>query len=101
MGSPGAGENNIERLTEYFDDLASAPYLLNPNAATYGFITHDNPSSTAAEVHYALNKSHLSGVFMWELSKDYNGRQQPLLNAMNSAFAQSSAVDTDAVASPH
>jgi GH18 family chitinase len=52
-------------------------------------------------VHYALNKRHLGGVFMWELSQDYNGHQQPLLNAMHSAFVQSSAGDTDAVAPPH
>ena len=106
-GAPSVTYAQVEQYlasgkwTEYFDDLASAPYLLNPNATTYGFITYDNPSSTAAKVHYALNKRHLGGVFMWELSEDYNGHQQPLLNAMHSAFAQSSAVDTDAVASPH
>jgi chitinase len=82
--------------TEYFDDLASAPYLLNPNASVYGFITYDNAASTAAKVHYALNKRHLGGVFMWELSQDYNGREQPLLNAMHSAFVPAAKAESAA-----
>jgi GH18 family chitinase len=57
----------------------------------FGFITYDNPSSTSAKVGYALSKRHLGGVFMWELSQDYNGHSQPLLNAMHSAFAKASA----------
>ena len=90
-GAPTVTYAQVEQLlatgqwTEYFDDLASAPYLLDPNSKTYGFITYDNPASTAAKVRYALNKRHLGGVFMWELSQDYDGRTQPLLNAMHSA----------------
>jgi len=73
--------------TENFDDLAAAPYLTNPDG-TFGFITYDNPASTAAKVAYALSQHHLGGVFMWELSQDYNGHTQPLLNAMHTARAR-------------
>ena len=55
----------------------------------YGFITYDNPASTAAKkVTYALSTKQLGGVFMWELSQDYNGQTQPLMDAMYGAFAQ-------------
>ncbi len=93
-GAPTVLYSQVEPLleagdwTENFDDLASAPYLLNPNSPTFGFITYDNPASTSAKVSYALGKRHVGGVFMWELSQDYNGHGQPLLNAMHSAFAQ-------------
>jgi GH18 family chitinase len=96
-GAPTVLYSQVEPLlqagewTENFDDLASAPYLLNSDGPMFGFITYDNPSSTSAKVGYALSKRHLGGVFMWELSQDYNGHSQPLLNAMHSAFAKASA----------
>jgi GH18 family chitinase len=76
--------------TEKFDDIADAPYLVNPDGK-FGFITYDNPSSTSAKVTYALSQRHLGGVFMWELSQDYNGHTQPLLNAMHSALVHAAA----------
>jgi chitinase len=96
-GAPTVTYSQVEQLlktgawTENWDDLAAAPYLLDSTASTFGFITYDNPTSTSEKVSYALNKRHLGGVFMWELSQDYNGTTQPLLNAMHSVFAQSAA----------
>jgi GH18 family chitinase len=95
-GAPTVLYSQVEPLleagewTENFDDLASAPYLLNADGAMFGFITYDNPSSTSAKVDYALGQHHLGGVFMWELSQDYNGHSQPLLNAMHSALVKAS-----------
>jgi GH18 family chitinase len=37
-------------------------------------------------VKYALEQQHLGGVFMWELSQDYDSEGQPLLNAMSTAL---------------
>ena len=96
-GAPSLTYAQIERLLktgawmENFDDLASAPYLLDPSSKKYGFITYDNAASTGAKVSYALSQKHLGGVFMWELSQDYNGQTQPLLDAMYSAFVQATA----------
>ena len=96
-GAPTVIYSQVEELlktgewSENFDDLASAPYLLDPSAPMFGFITYDNPSSTSEKVSYALRKRHLGGVFMWELSQDYNGVSQPLLNAMHSAFVHAAA----------
>ena len=105
-GAPTVIYSQVEQLlktgvwTENFDDLADAPYLLDPNASMFGFITYDNPSSTSEKVSYALTKRHLGGVFMWELSQDYNGTSQPLLNAMHSAFVHAAA-ETNATAPAH
>ena len=97
-GAPTVLYSQVESLLkagdwiENFDDLAAAPYLLNADGPKFGFITYDNPSSTSAKVDYALSKRHLGGVFMWELSQDYNGHSQPLLKAMHSALVKASAV---------
>jgi chitinase len=91
-GAPTVTYAQVEQLlqtgdwTENFDDMASAPYLLDASSKKYGFITYDNPASTATKVTYALTQKNLGGVFMWELSQDYNGHTQPLLDAMYSAL---------------
>ncbi len=96
-GAPTVLYSQVEEIlktgewSENYHDLADAPYLLDPNAPRFGFITYDNPSSTAAKVTYALSEHHLGGVFMWELSQDYNGATQPLLAAMHSAFVAATA----------
>jgi len=71
--------------TQAVDPLASAPYATNPNTAHIGFLTYDTPSSTALKVNYALKTRGLGGVFMWEISQDYDGKTQPLMSAMHSA----------------
>jgi GH18 family chitinase len=101
-GAPTVIYSQVEQLlktgdwSENWDDLADAPYLLDPNAPMFGFITYDNPTSTSKKVTYALSQRHLGGVFMWELSQDYNGQSQPLLNAMHSAYAAAEADTTHA-----
>jgi chitinase len=72
--------------TQHVDPLASAPYLIRTNPTNIGFITYDTPASTILKVNYALQTRGLGGVFMWELSQDYDGKQQSLLNAMYTAF---------------
>jgi chitinase len=99
QGAPTVTYMQAEQLiasgawSENFDDLAQAPYLLDPQDEPFGFITYDNPSSTSAKVAYALRQRHLGGVFMWEISQDYNGHNQPLLNAMHSAMVDAAAVE--------
>jgi chitinase len=94
QGAPTVTYTQVEQLmkaggwSENWDDLADAPYLLDANFPTFGFITYDNPTSTTKKVQYALAQKHLGGVFMWELSQDYDGDGQPLLNAMSSALKQ-------------
>jgi GH18 family chitinase len=58
-----------------------SPYLMRQTPAA-GFITYDDPSSTARKVAYALEERNLGGVFMWELSGDYDGKKQELLDSM-------------------
>lgn len=66
------------------DKAAKSPYLVHEDGP--GILTYDNASSTAGKVVYALGKRKLGGVFMWELSADYDGRSQDLLDAMYRAF---------------
>jgi chitinase len=70
-----------------FDPIAMAPYLVR-TSPTPGFITYDDPASTARKVAYALAVRDLGGVFMWELSQDYDGHKQDLLDSMYKSFTQ-------------
>jgi chitinase len=70
-----------------FDPIAMAPYLVR-TAPAPGFITYDDPASTARKVAYALEVRGLGGVFMWELSQDYDGHKQDLLDSMYKSFRQ-------------
>jgi chitinase len=70
------------------DTLAMAPYLVNSGGVP-GFITYDDPASTARKVVYALQIRDLGGVFMWELSEDFDGRKQDLLDSMYNAYKHS------------
>jgi chitinase len=67
------------------DPVAMAPYLVRGNA-TPSFITYDDADSTARKVAYALDVRNLGGVFMWELSEDYDGKKQDLLDSMYKTF---------------
>jgi chitinase len=74
---------NQQGWINHVDQAASAPYLTNSTIP--GFITYDGVSSTARKVKYV--KSRLfGGVFTWELSADYDGKSQDLLNAMYNAW---------------
>lgn len=71
--------------TAYVDSVAKAPYLLHQPDQP-GFITYDDPTSTARKTQYVLGKRKLGGIFMWDLSADYDGKTQDLLDAMYRAF---------------
>jgi len=64
----------------YFDNVAKAPYLLNVNVPA--FITFDDAASTGRKTRYVLKKRGFGGVFMWEISEDYDGQSQDLVSAM-------------------
>ena len=76
--------------TRRFDPIAMAPYLVH-EADPVGFITYDDPQSTARKVIYALQMRDLGGVFMWELSADFDGKHQDLLDAMYKSFQRTTA----------
>jgi chitinase len=83
---------NQQGWTRNFDDLAFAPYLTNPDIQTLnvpGFITYDDESTTARKTQYVMQKRGFGGVFMWELSGDYDGTSQSLLDAMFNAWKAS------------
>jgi chitinase len=71
--------------TAYFDETADAPYLLH--TAPNDFVTYDDTTSTMDKVAYAIGQQGFGGVFMWELSQDYDGTSQDLMSAMSSEFS--------------
>jgi len=74
---------NHQGWSAKFDSAAKTPYLTNATAP--GFITYDGVESTARKVRY-VKKHRFGGVFMWELSQDYDGHCQDLLDAMFEAW---------------
>jgi len=62
------------------DSVSKVPYLVNPTLP--GFISYDDAASTDTKTRYILKQRGFGGVFMWELSADYDGRSQDLLTAM-------------------
>lgn len=75
---------NQQGWTSNFDTAAQAPYLTNTSIP--GLLTYDGVPSTSRKVHYVMKTRGFGGVFMWELSADYDGTSQDLLNAMYSAW---------------
>ena len=74
---------NQQGWTSGVDQAARSPYLTNDTIP--GFITFDGPASTARKVRYVKNRG-FGGVFTWELSADYDGHSQDLLEAMYKAW---------------
>ena len=76
----------------HYGPIARAPYLLQegPDAAL-GYITYDDPASTARKARYVLGSRRFGGVFMWDLSADYDGQGQDLLDAMYGVFSSSAS----------
>jgi chitinase len=80
---------NQQGWTRKMDDMAMAPYLTNPDIEgenVPGFITYDDESTTAMKTTYVMKNRGFGGVFMWELSGDYDGNSQTLLDAMFNAW---------------
>ena len=69
--------------TAHVDGQAMAPYLVGTSGSP-SFLTYDDVESTKRKVIYALEVRELGGVFMWELSGDFDGKRQDLLDAMYS-----------------
>ena len=67
-----------------FDKSAEVPYLVD--SALPGFITYDDAASTGRKTRYVLKQRGFGGIFMWELSADYDGHKQDLMNAMYRAW---------------
>jgi chitinase len=84
-------ESDQGKWVRHFDPVAMAPYLVHDSDPAV-FLTYDDPESTARKVVYALQVRDLGGVFMWELSQDYDGASQDLLDAMYAAFQRSAAM---------
>jgi len=75
--------------TRTMDEVAMAPYLTNPDIQGVnlsGFITYDDENTTATKTTYVMKNRGFGGVFMWDLSGDYDGNSQTLLDAMFNAW---------------
>ena len=73
--------------TAHVDGQAMAPYLVGTSGPPT-FLTYDDVESTKRKVIYAFEVRDLGGVFMWELSGDFDGKKQDLLDAMFSIKKQ-------------
>lgn len=67
-------------FTRYWDAVASAPYLYNPDKRT--FVSYEDAQSIAAKCTYVL-KRQLGGIMFWEYSNDPSGE---LLRSINSGL---------------
>jgi chitinase len=76
---------NSSAWQKEMDKSAKSPYIVNSTLPA--FITYDNASSTGSKTRYILNQRGFGGVFMWELSADYDGKSQDLMDAMYKAWA--------------
>ncbi|MGL4772726.1 MAG: glycosyl hydrolase family 18 protein [Clostridium sp.] len=54
-------------LKEYWDDVAKAPYLYDPNGGA--FFTYDNKRSIAEKTKY-VNANNLGGIITWMVTND-------------------------------
>lgn len=80
---------NQQGWTRNFDDVAVAPYLTNPDiegVGLAGLITYDDASTTARKTTYVIKERHFGGMFMWELSADWDGHHQELFDALYEAW---------------
>jgi chitinase len=75
---------NKDGWTSHLDKTSGVPYMTNARANQ--FITYDDPTSTSNKVAYAIGQRAFGGMFMWDLSGDYDGRSQDLLTAMWSEY---------------
>lgn len=80
---------NQQGWTRNFDEVAVAPYLTNPDiegVGLAGLITYDDASTTARKTTYVIKERHFGGMFMWELSADWDGHRQELFDALYEAW---------------
>lgn len=65
-----AGKLLNEGYVRYWDPIAAAPYLYNPQ--THIFVSYEDPQSIAAKGHYVL-ENKLAGIMFWDYLSDANG----------------------------
>jgi chitinase len=75
--------------TRYWDPIASAPYLYNPDARI--FVTYDDPQSLALKCKYVLDQK-LGGIMFWEYSGDPTGK---LVDTIDTGLQRNSATTTE------
>jgi chitinase len=68
----------------FVDQTSDARYLVN--TTTNQYISYDDPQSTTDKVAYVIGQSGFGGMFMWDLSGDYDGQGQDLLTAMYNEY---------------
>ncbi|ABF42524.1 glycoside hydrolase, family 18 [Candidatus Koribacter versatilis Ellin345] len=79
---------NAKGWKRYWDGSAQSPYLLyQGTGGKDGLISYDDPISTALKTYYVLKTRDFGGMFMWDLSGDYDGKSQDLLDAMYAVSA--------------
>jgi len=67
-------------FTQYWDDVAKAPYALNPERQM--LVTYDDSLSVALKTKYAINR-RLGGIMFWQLADDKY--QKGLLDCIDKA----------------
>ena len=73
----------------HYDPIARAPYLLRDDPTQpSGFLTYDDPDSTSRKTQYVLKTREFGGIFMWDISADYDGQSQDLLDAMYNTYVR-------------
>jgi len=71
---------NQQGWSTNFDPAAHSSYLTNTSIP--GLITYDGVPAITHKVRYVMKKRGFGGVFLWELSADYDGASQDLMDAM-------------------
>ncbi len=71
---------NKNGFIKYWDDVAKAPYLFNPQ--TKVFITYDDERSIKEKCAY-IKKNNLAGAMFWEYEDD---KKEYLLDVLNKEF---------------
>ena len=75
---------NQQGWVRRWNSVQEVPYLIRADGSN-GFITYDDSISTYKRVYYSVWTRGLGGSFMWEISADYDGRSQELLEGMYAA----------------
>ncbi len=70
---------NKSGYTDYWDDNAKVPYMINPTAKK--FISYDNERSIQMKGEYVIS-NNARGVIIWEISGDRIGGTNPLAAAL-------------------
>lgn len=81
---------NKSGYTEYWDDKAKVPYMINTSAQK--FISYDNEQSMKLKGQYARD-NNACGVIVWEISGDRIGGSNPLAAALNQGLCGTVGID--------